>query len=366
MAAARKIKSKVGVVGLGIIGSRVAANLRAAGYQTYVWSRTPRSAPNFLGSVVEVADLSDFIQLFVSDDAALLEVVRTLAAALGPKHLVAGCATVSPGAARQAAAIVEGQGARYLDAPFTGSKAAAQNAQLIYYVGGSKAALDEARPMLETSSKAILHVGEIGQASVLKIATNMVTAVTVQTLAEALAVVRHSGIDGKRFADALELNASRSTTSDIKLAAMLAENFEPNFSLKHMFKDVQLAMGLGNALKVQLPVTSATAAMAFSAMKRNWGEQDFSILAQNYEKPLPRPTPGSPTPPAPVADALLEPEPSSGPEKPASGDAPASVPEGPMPAPTSETPPTPAGSLPSRKSTLRIIRDFLKKEPAES
>ncbi len=77
--------------------------------------------------MVEVADLCDIIQVFVSDDTALLEVARTIAAALSPRHLIAAHATVSPTAARQAAAIVESQGARYLDAPFTGSKMAAQN-----------------------------------------------------------------------------------------------------------------------------------------------------------------------------------------------------------------------------------------------
>ena len=135
------------MIGLGIIGTRVAANLRGAGHQVYVWSRSPHAAPNFLGSVVEVADLCDVIQIFVSDDAALLEVVRTIAAALSPapppRSRTPRC---RPQAARQAAAIVESQGARYLDAPFTGSKVAAQNRQLVYYIGGDEAALEEVRP----------------------------------------------------------------------------------------------------------------------------------------------------------------------------------------------------------------------------
>ena len=229
MTTARKARIKIGVIGLGIIGSRVAANLRGAGHQVYVWSRSPHAAPNFLGSVVEVADLCDIIQVFVSDDTALLEVVRTIAAALSPRHLMAAHATVSPRAARQAAAIVESQGARYLDAPFTGSKLAAQNKQLNYYVGGTEEALEEARPVLEVTSNTILHVGGVGDASVIKIATNMLTAATVQTLSEALALVRANGIDGQRLADALEFNGTRSTTSDLKLPAMLAENFDPNF-----------------------------------------------------------------------------------------------------------------------------------------
>lgn len=284
MAAIRKPRSKVGVIGLGIIGSRVAAGLRAAGHQVYVWSRSPHSAPNFLGSVVEVADLCDVIQIFVSNDEALLEVVRTIAAALRPKHLLTAHATVSPDAARQAAAIVEGQGARYLDAPFTGSKAAAQNRQLVYYIGGRQEILEEARPVLEATSKQIVYLGGVGDASVLKIATNMLTAATVQTLAEALAVVRTAGIDGQRLVEAFEHNASQSATSTLKLPAMLARNFEANFSLKHMLKDVRLAAGIAAAADVPLPVTETIEAV-FSAgvQDQEWGDEDFCVVTRNYD-----------------------------------------------------------------------------------
>ena len=289
--APRKPRIKVGVIGLGIIGSRVAANLRGAGNQVYVWSRSPHRAPNFLGSVVEVADLSDVIQVFVSDDAALLDVTRTIAAALSPRHVFACHATVSPGAARQAASIIEGQGARYLDAPFTGSKAAAQNRQLVYYVGGGREALEEIRPVLEASSKTILHVGGIGDASVLKIATNMITASTVQTLAEALALVRAAGISGQKLVEALENNGSRSGTSDLKLPAMIAQNFEPNFSLKHMVKDTRLALNLADTLNMSLPVTETTTEVLSLGMANGWAEQDFCSVTQLYpvpEKDAPR------------------------------------------------------------------------------
>lgn len=324
-----RAKLKVGVIGLGIIGSRVAAGLRAEGCQVYVWSRTPRSSPNFLGSVVEVADLCDVVQIFVSDDEALLETVRTIAAALNPRHLVMGHATVSPGAARQAGAIVESQGARYLDAPFTGSKLAAQNRQLVYYVGGSAEALAEARPVLETTSKKVLHVGEIGQASVLKIATNMLTGVIGETLAEALAVVRGSGVDGSKLVEAMEFNASRSTTFDLKMAAMLAGDYEPNFALKHARKDLALALGIARDLKIELPATAAASGAMGKAIDHGRGDEDFAVLAENYEKPPARPAP--PQPPAALAPAPILPT------------------------------PAPADAAP-RKGTLRVIRDLLKRE----
>ena len=394
--APKKTRGKVGVIGLGIIGTRVAANLRSAGHQVYVWSRTPRAAPNFLGSVVEVADLCDAIQLFVSDDGALAEVTRTIAAALRPRHVVLCHATVSPEASRQAASVVEGQGARYLDAPFTGSKSAAQNRQLVYYVGGSKPALEEVRPILEASSKAILHLGKVGDASLIKIATNMMTASIVQTLSEALALVRAAGIDPAKLAEALENNGSRSGTSDLKLPAMIAGNTEANFSLKHMLKDVRFAQRLADKYELSLPVTDTTAEVFEMGVHNGWEEQDFSVVAQLYAvPPAPEPTapadaPPKPEPPPAVSDdkptAAEEAEPPASTEGPSSPDQPPrpavaaqtddavkedhpapSIPVAPPEKPTAEPPPADAAQKTGgeRKRTFRFIRNLFKPAPTE-
>ena len=383
MATPRKTRTKVGVIGLGIIGTRVAANLRGAGYQVYVWSRSPHSSPNFLGSVVEVADLCDVIQIFVSDDAALLEVVRTIAAALSPRHLLTSHATVAPATVRQAASIVEGMGARFLDAPFTGSKAAAQNRQLVYYVGGDESLLEEVRPVLEVTSKKILHVGRVGDAMVLKIATNMLTASTVQTLAEMLALVRAAGIDEKMLVEALENNASRSGTSDLKLPSMIAENFEPNFSLKHMLKDVRLAIGTAASFKIPLPLADTAAHILSGSMEHGWGDMDFSVVAKNYDTLLPlRPAPKPPVAFSEPPVTAVAPDPSHTesavlpplPIPPAAESTPPDAASTPPTAPRSRrrsTPVKPApigGAAPGhrepKKNTLRVIRDFFK--PAQS
>ncbi len=277
-------RAKIGVIGLGQIGSRVAATLRGAGFQVYVWSRSPHPQPNFVGSAVEVADLCDFIQIFVSDDAALLETVRTMAAALSPRHLIAAHATVAPETAREAAKIVRQQGARYLDAPFTGSKTAAGNGQLVYYLAGPELAQREARPVLEASSKKIVSIGEeIGHATVVKLATNMMAALAVQGLAEALAVARAGGVDPARFAEALEFNGARSGTSDNKLPLMLAGNYEPHFALKHLLKDVRHALHLAQTHRLSTPATGTTGALIAGAVARGWGELDFCALAKNYD-----------------------------------------------------------------------------------
>ena len=177
----------IGVIGLGIIGRAVAGNLRRKGYPVFVWNRSPRSVPNFVGSVGELTELCNYIQIFVSDDDALLQTVDQLSESLRPRHLVLAHSTVTPDSMRAAAEIVERRGARFVEASFTGSKPAAEKGELVYYVGGTDTALREARPILEASSKEIIYIGAVGHASAIKIATNTITSATVQAAAESLA-----------------------------------------------------------------------------------------------------------------------------------------------------------------------------------
>src|SRR4051812_7064436 len=118
----RRTQRNVGVVGLGIIGRRVADCLRHRRFATFVWNRTPRAYPNFVGSPAELAELCDFIQIFVSDDDALLEVIQQMKQSLGAHHIIMAHSTVAPGTMRTAAEMVQRRGGQLLDAPFTGSK----------------------------------------------------------------------------------------------------------------------------------------------------------------------------------------------------------------------------------------------------
>src|SRR4029077_5669593 len=142
-----RMRKNVGVIGLGIIGSRVAAHLREKGFHVFVWNRTLRRVPNFVGTPGEIAEMCDCLQIFVSDDAALLEIANQLTSALAPRHIVLAHSTVSPHSMRAAAEIVESRGGRFIQAPFTGSKMPATKAQLLYYVAGDDAALREVRPI---------------------------------------------------------------------------------------------------------------------------------------------------------------------------------------------------------------------------
>src|SRR5438034_289444 len=273
---------KIGVIGLGIIGRGVTANLRRKGFQVFVWNRTPRPVPNFVGSPAELAQLCDYIQIFVSDDEALLETVQRLSEKLTPKHIVLAHSTVAPASMRAAADIVGRCGARFVDAPFTGSKLAAQKGELVFYVGGNEAALRGARLILEASGKQIIEIGAIGQATSIKIATNMITAASVQAAAEALGLAQALGLPPEKFVEAMEANASYSATLAMKMPKMIQHDFEPHFSVKHMLKDMQIANQLGLSHYLDLGLTAAARDRLLEQMQLRRGDEDYSAVARKY------------------------------------------------------------------------------------
>jgi 3-hydroxyisobutyrate dehydrogenase-like beta-hydroxyacid dehydrogenase len=270
---------RVGVIGLGIIGSRVAKNLRKKGFDVYVWNRTPKLEPNFVSSPAELAKACQIIQIFVSNDAAVLETLAALHPSLTTDHLVLIHSTISPETVLKAKDTVSSTGAHLIDAPFTGSKGAAENGQMVYYLAGDKADLERAEPVLAASRKALVYFRRFGDASLVKIATNMVTAAIVQALAEALAVTERAGIDPQELVAAIENNACRSGVSDFKLKSLIARDFEPNFSLMNMLKDSYLGLDLAKRLGVQLPLAETINQVLAEADSKGWSQQDFAVAS---------------------------------------------------------------------------------------
>ncbi len=268
-----------GVLGLGLIGSRVAACILARGMPLAVWNRTPRDfgkLPPPAKCPADVARAADVLQIFVSDDAALRETVHALLPALGPSHVVMSHATVSPQTVRELAAGVAPTGSAFLDAPFTGSRDAATAGKLTYYVSGDPSALNRARPVLGASAASVLAFGEIGQASTVKIATNIISAAAAASLAEAVNLLRANGIDPALLGPALETNAARSGVTDLKLPAMLAGDFAPRFSARNMLKDLRLAQSLAAPDRSRL--TSCIATLLENVCAQGLAGSDFSAI----------------------------------------------------------------------------------------
>lgn len=278
-------KPTVGIIGLGIIGSRVVATLRRADFPVVVWNRTPRSEPNFLSSSAEVAEMSDIIQIFVQDGKALLEVLQNLSPSLTARHIILNHATVHPNQTLEAASLVERRGAQFLDAPFTGSRDAAAEGKLVYFIGGCSNVLRQVRSILEVSSKAIVEVGDIGAATTVKIANNILIAAQVASLAEALELLKLGKVPLDKLAETLQHSAANSSTLAMKLPLMLGADYEPRFSSKNMLKDLQFGLEIAEASRTKFPTTAAVAAALKCTVEHGLGEADFASLAAEYSFP---------------------------------------------------------------------------------
>lgn len=275
----------VGVIGLGIIGSRVAERLRRADYHVFVWNRTTRAVPGFLASPHEIAEVAQVIQIFVRDAEALLEVMRDMKPVLKKHHVICAHATVSKAAMLEAAAIAAEMGAGFLDAPFTGSRMAAENGELVYYIGGDPKELEKASKILETSSKKILNFGKVGDATVLKIVTNLVSGAVVGALAEALAITKTQDIEPEMLMQAFEGNANFSPLIKMKLPAMITAGYEPHFSLKNMLKDGRYAQTLAKEKDLATVLLDASVKTMDKAAKAGKGDMDFSVVFENFSTP---------------------------------------------------------------------------------
>jgi len=270
---------RAGVFGLGLIGSRVAARVQSAGFPLAVWNRTDRrfeGLPAPAPDPASVARDADILQIFVADDQALHDTVRALIPALGPRHVVLSHATVAPQTVRELAAEITATGAAFLDAPFTGSRDAAAQGQITYYIGGDAAALERARPVLAVSAKSILPMGKVGQASTVKLATNIMAAAAAVSLAEAIHLLQANGVDTQMLVDALENNAARSGVTDLKLPCMLGHDFAPRFSARNMRKDLRLASAA--AAPGHRALTDTLLSLYEQACQSGLADEDFATI----------------------------------------------------------------------------------------
>jgi 3-hydroxyisobutyrate dehydrogenase-like beta-hydroxyacid dehydrogenase len=266
---------KISVLGLGIIGGAWAKNLMADGHTVRCWNRSPKDFPNFHASILEAVDQAEVIFIIVADPPAVGSVLDQIEGKLGPGQMVIQSSTISAKWTRQFAAQVAKTGAAFLEAPFTGSKLAAEQRQTVYYLGGDPELVERARPILAPLSTAILHIGPLGSASSLKLAMNLNIAGVAQTLSESLELCRKAGIADDIYFAALERNAARSGVSDLKAPKLRKRDYSPQFSLKHMAKDIRLALETAEELSAPLEQTCHLKNLYDQGLANGWGDDDF-------------------------------------------------------------------------------------------
>jgi len=277
----------VAVLGLGIIGQAWARNLQSDGLEVQTWNRTPRDFAaqfeHFEPDAARAVEGAELIFLVVADPPAVESVLDQIEPSLTEGQLLIQSSTISPEWTHRFAERVQSTGATFLEAPFTGSKPAAEARQTVFYVGGEAQVLEAARPTLGRLSKAILHIGERGSASALKLAMNLNIAAIAQALSEGLALCRASGIADEVFFDALHLNVSRSGVSDLKEPRLRERDYAPQFSVKHMRKDLRLVLETAAQANLELPQAQATRDIYERGLAQNLGEDDFIGLIRLLE-----------------------------------------------------------------------------------
>ena len=174
-------------------------------------------------------------------------------------------------------------GAWFLEAPFTGSKPAAEKRQTVYYLGGDPAVVEKARPILQPISSAILHIGPLGSASTLKLAMNLNLAGVAQTLCESLVLCRRAGIPDDIYFNALARNVGHTVLADLKAPKLRQGDYSPQFSLKHMAKDLRLALETAAELSLALEQTGQLKDTYNRGIAAGWSDDDFIGLIRLFD-----------------------------------------------------------------------------------
>jgi 3-hydroxyisobutyrate dehydrogenase-like beta-hydroxyacid dehydrogenase len=288
------MKPPVGLIGLGLMGHPMGANLLKAGHDLTIWNRTASRGDDLVAqgakraaSPREVAAASEVILTIVSDPPALESVLwgeSGVFAGLRRGSAIIESSTVSPGLEKRAAAAAAALGADFLEAPVTGGTWGAEKGELVFMVGGEASTLKRLEPVLGAMGKRWFHLGPVGAGQTVKLAMNLLLDVQVEAFAEALALVTRAGIPGQSLFEVMQSSMGRSGVLDLKGANMLKGEYKPSFPLRLMHKDVGLALDLANQLGVPLPAAAASREV-LSAVKGAMTEDvDFSALATFWKK----------------------------------------------------------------------------------
>ena len=288
---------RIGFLGLGIMGSRMAANLAAAGHPLTVWTRTEGKAQAWVdaqsgrGGVraaatpAAVAAEADVLITMVVNGPQVAAIVAgpdgLASVGSGPKLLV-DMSTIGPAAAREIAASLP-EGWRLLDAPVTGSSPRAQDATLTIMAGGDPEDFARVRPLLEAMGSLVLHVGDTGQGQMVKLINNAVAAVNTGTVAQALLVGAATGVDLDALVAVMAAGSGASLMLDLKAGPMREHAYDTLFKLEHMLKDVRLCLEESDRAGVPFPAAAATREALIAAHQRGHGPDDFAAILESYE-----------------------------------------------------------------------------------
>ncbi len=288
------MKPPVGLIGLGLMGKPMGANLLKAGHELTVWNRTASRGDDLVAQGAkraatprEVAAASEVILTIVSDPPAVESVLwgeSGVFSGLRRGSVLIESSTVSPGLEKRAAAAAAALGAEFLEAPVTGGTWGAEKGELVFMVGGEASTLKRVEPVLGAMGKRWFHLGPVGSGQTVKLAMNLLLNLQVEAFAEALALVTRAGVPGQSLFEVMQSSMGRSGVLDLKGANMLKGEYKPSFPLRLMHKDLGLALDLGNQLGVPLPAAAAAREVMNAVKGAVTEDVDFSALATFWKQ----------------------------------------------------------------------------------
>jgi 3-hydroxyisobutyrate dehydrogenase-like beta-hydroxyacid dehydrogenase len=285
---------RVGFLGLGIMGSRMAANLVRAGFELTVWNRTEAKAEEFCAhhraelahTPTEAARDREIVVTMVVDGPQVREIIlgeNGAAAAAPPGTLFIDCSTIGRQATLGIGHELAGRGLSMVDAPVTGSSPRAQDGTLTIMAGGSAEDFARAEPVLEPMAELIVHAGELGQGQMVKLINNAVAATNAAVVGQALLVGAKTGVDLDALVQVMAAGSGASTMLDLKARPMREHDYTTLFKLDHMVKDLRLCLEEGQAAGAAFPFAALTGEILAAAAGRGYGEADFAALIEVLE-----------------------------------------------------------------------------------
>src|ERR671911_854220 len=279
---------RVGFIGLGIMGGPMARNLMEAGYELTVHNRSPEKAEELgeAGATVaatpgEAAQNSDVVITMLPDSPQVREVVAGedgVLEGITEGSLVIDMSTISPVVTEELSEALMEKGASMLDAPVSGGDVGAIEGTLSIMVGGEEADFQRARPLFEAMGKTITHVGPTGAGQVTKAANQVVVALTIEAVSEALVLGSAGGVSPEKILDVLSGGLAGNKVMEVKREKFLTREFEPGGKVEFHRKDLGIALAAGREYGVVLPVTAVVYQMFEALIARGRGGWDHSAL----------------------------------------------------------------------------------------
>ena len=288
------MSERIGFLGLGIMGSRMAANVARSGFPLAVWTHTPGKAERWASahgatacvSPAEVARASDIVVSMVIDGEQVAEILIGEDGVIQGAHpglLCIDSSTIAPPDTRRIGAALAERGVGMLDAPVTGSSPRAEAGSLTIMVGGKADDFARSKPLLEAMGGLIVHVGELGQGEMLKLINNALGAANAAALAEALLLARATGVDLDAFVQVTSAGSGASAQMESKATPMREHDYTTLFKTAHLLKDVRLCLEESQTAGVPFPSAAHARNLLVATMGRGHGEQDYAAMIEAAE-----------------------------------------------------------------------------------